>query len=146
MNGLRQYMVAALLLLAWRRWANNIKSVKNNLILILEILLMSTFHKSILICIPLFFCADGKLFNKKVMTCIFGAISMAVVTPFYNFLFNFLLGSTDYAEYYETNSTMGISRFIICCFPFIMVFLYYYLYVKDGKKESRYIKLSFNAT
>ena len=102
MNGLRQYMAAVTLWLAWRKWARGIQCKKNDLLFILSILLMASFHKSVLICIPLFFCARGKLGNKKVITCIVAAVVMIVISPIYNFIFNFLLGGTEYADYVDT--------------------------------------------
>ena len=52
------------------------------------IILMSTFHKSVLICIPIFFCARGKLWNGKVLICMFAAVIMALVSPIYNLVFD----------------------------------------------------------
>lgn len=132
MNGLRQYMVAAALWLAWRIWSKSTRCIKNDLLFILAIILMSSFHKSVLICIPLFFCSRGKLLNKKVTLCIAVAIVMILVSPIYNLLFNFLLGGTEYANYIDTNTNMGILRFVICCFPIILIWLYHFICVRDS--------------
>ena len=136
MNGLRQYMVAAALWLAWGMWAKSIRCKKNDLFFIFAIIMMATFHKSVLICIPLFFCARGKILNKKVLLCILAAIIMTVVSPIYNLLFNFLLGGTEYANYVDTTATMGVSRFIICCFPIMLIWLYYFIYLRNGENRS----------
>ena len=139
MNGLRQYMVAAALWLAWGMWAKSMRCKKNDLCFIFAIVMMSSFHKSVLICIPLFFCARGKLLNKKILLCILAAIIMTVVSPIYNLLFNFLLGETDYANYVDINATMGVSRFISCCFPIILIWLYYFIYLKNSENRSNKI-------
>ncbi|RHV70464.1 MULTISPECIES: EpsG family protein [Clostridia] len=136
MNGLRQYIVAALLWLAWRKWSKSIHCKKNDLIFIISIIIMASFHKSVLICIPLFLCARGKLLNKKVLFCIIAAISMAVISPIYNWLFGFLLGGTEYANYVDTNATMGISRFVISCFPIFLIWIYYFICLKNSNDRS----------
>lgn len=136
MNGLRQYMVAATLWLVWRKWSKSTQCKKNDLLFILAILLMALFHKSVLICIPIFFCTRGKLWNKKVIVCIGTALVMIFVSPIYNLIFNFLLGGTEYAGYVDTNATMGISRFIICCFPVILIWLYYFIYLRNNNNKS----------
>ena len=112
MNGLRQYMAAVILWLVWRKWARGIQCKKNDLLFILSILLMASFHKSVLICIPLFFCARGKLGNKKVTACIIAAAVMIVISPIYNFIFSFLLGGTEYANYVDTSAAMGGARHV----------------------------------
>lgn len=136
MNGLRQYMVAAALWLVWRKWTQSVRCKKNDLLFIFSIILIATFHRSVLICIPLFFCARGKLLNKKVMFCIVIAVVMTVVSPIYNLLFEFLLGGTEYANYIYTNASMGISRFILCCFPIVLICIYHILYLKNGGDRS----------
>lgn len=128
MNGLRQYMVAATLWLTWRIWVKSTRCLKNDFRFIAAIILMSTFHQSVLICIPLFLCARGKLLNKKIVTCVLIALVMAVVPPVYKFFFEFLLGGTEYVNYVDTYASMGISRFIMCCFPVVLICLYYFIY------------------
>lgn len=144
MNGLRQYMVAATLWIVWIKWSNSERCRKNDLLFILSIVLMASFHKSVLICVPLFFCARGKLFNKKIITCIVVAILMFFISPVYNFVFDFLLGGTEYSNYVDTSATMGNSRFIFSCFPILLICLYYYIYIKNGKNESDKISLIMN--
>lgn len=101
---------------------------------------MASFHKSVLICIPLFFCARGKLGNKKVITCIVAAVVMIVISPIYNFIFNFLLGGTEYADYVDTSAAMGGARFIICCVPIVLIGIYHWLYLRnEGNRENKMI-------
>ena len=136
MNGLRQYMVVAMLCLAWIKWTKRKKhSKKRDLIFILSVLLMSTFHRSVLVCIPMFFLARGKLLNRKVIICIGIATLMVLVPSVYTFFFGILLGGSEYENYISTGATMGILRFIICCFPIFMICLYYHIYLKKKNKE-----------
>lgn len=140
MNGLRQYMAAVILWLVWRKWARGIQCKKNDLLFILSILLMASFHKSVLICIPLFFCARGKLGNKKVTACIIAAVVMIVISPIYNFIFSFLLGGTEYANYVDTSAAMGGARFIVCCVPVVLIGIYHWLYLRnEGNRENKMI-------
>lgn len=148
MNGLRQYMVVAMLCLAWIKWTKRKKqSKKENFIFTLSILLMATFHRSVLICVPMFFLARGKLLNKKVMICIGVAALMVLFPPMYNLFFGVLLGGTEYENYVDTDATMGIFRFIISCFPVILIWIYYHIQLKNkninlNKKEIWMMNLS----
>lgn len=135
MNGLRQYMVVAALWLVWRIWVKSMPCKKNDILFIIAILMMASFHRSVLICVPMFFCARGKLYNKKVMICIGIAVVMTLVSPLYNLVFNILLGGTEYADYVDTNAAMGIARFIVSCVPVALIWLYYSIYLKDKEPE-----------
>ena len=130
MNGLRQYMVIAALCLIWIKWTKGKQHKRKDLIFILALLLLTTFHKSILICIPMFLWARGKLLNKKILLCIICAILMVLIPPVYNLFFKFLLEGTEYKNYIDTNATMGILRFIISSFPIFLIWLYYCINLK----------------
>lgn len=139
MNGLRQYMVVAALLLVWRKWSNNEKCRRNDLFFVIVIVLMSTFHRSVLICIPIFFCARGKLFNKKVLMCMIIAIIMTLVSPVYKLIFKFLLTGTEYVHFVDTNATMGSARFLISCLPIIVIFINHKIHKKNGEDQTKKI-------
>lgn len=140
MNGIRQILVAGLTCLLWGKWSSEPYSREKNISFIILLLVLSTFHKSILICIPVFMLARGNLFNKGILVCVLGALTMLVVPSVYNFVFGVLLGTTEYSDYIAESASMGGMRFIISCVPFLLICIYYWkIYNKGETKNHRFI-------
>lgn len=135
MNGMRQILAGAVIAMAWSIWARKDRTLKYDLLLCSVILLMMTVHKSAVICIPIFFCARGRLFNKTVLMVAFISLFMFFVPSVYNFIFEILLGTSDYAEYMQVTGAMGISRFIIYAIPTILVILYKILGITEENRD-----------
>lgn len=135
MNGMRQILAGAVMAVAWSIWANNDRTLKHDLLLCSVILLMMTVHKSAVICIPIFFCARGKLFNRKILTIAVISLFMFFVPSVYNFIFDMLLGTSDYADYMHVAVSMGISRFIIYAIPMILIIMYSVLGIREENRN-----------
>lgn len=122
MNGLRQMLAAAVVFSYGVKWAKKEKSFINDIGMLLCILLMSTFHKSVLICIPIYFAARGKPFNGYIkIGMLFSAILFLI--PSLSAWFIQILGGDDYGSYSQVNATQSVLRFLIESVPFLLCIL-----------------------
>lgn len=125
MNGLRQMLVAAVVFSYGVKWVKKEKKFINDIGMLLCILLMSTFHKSVLICIPIYFAARGKPFNGYVkIGMLFSAILFLI--PSLSAWFIQISGGDDYGSYSQVTATQSVLRFLIESVPFILCILCHY--------------------
>ena len=119
LNGIRQIMSAALLTLAlpWlrdRKW----------LPYMLLVAVLSTFHASMLVMIPLYFVIAGKRLNRGIWIFL-GAVAFCFALPSAaDRVLGSVLEDTVYAEYLENESQMGMMRFLVALAPTLLVLLY----------------------
>ena len=123
MNGLRQYIVASVVCLVWTKWARSNKSLKNDLIMVLIIILCTQFHKSVLICAIIFLITRGKFFNIGTKISMLGTVALFTIPGLYNFLFDNLLASDNYSDYKDANAGMGIMRLLVNLVPVIFIII-----------------------
>lgn len=129
LNGIRQVMAAAILSLALTFVLN-----RKPLPYIILVLLLSTFHASILVMIPIYFIISGKCMNIGVLIFAF-AITLCFVMPDRAYsLMGKILEDSAYVEYLDNESKMGFMRFLVALVPAIMAFIYYWY-----AKKNRYI-------
>lgn len=133
MNGLRQFIVAGIVCLAWESWAKKERTIKNDLALIAIVLLCMQFHKSVLICAVIFLITRGKLFNIGTIASIVGTIALYAIPSVYRFLFETVFASDSYSEYETTNSGMSVMRLLVCAVPLIFIILQYYVNRDDAE-------------
>lgn len=116
-NGIRQALVAVILSLAYQKYKNRA------LIMIFICVLLSIFHSSVLLFIPIYFCIQGSFFNRK-MKVFFVFALLCVLAPG---SVNWLLDSILSDKYMETLSSVdygaGIIRIIINSLPCIFMLL-----------------------
>ena len=133
MNGLRQFLVAAIVSLGWTKWTKSQKSIKNDILFVGLIILCSFFHKSVLICIVVFLMSRGMFFNIGTIISIIGTILLLVFPGFYRFVFEVVLSSESYSEYENITSQMGFMRLLVCAVPIILIIIN-----RINDKESTY--------
>lgn len=139
MNGVRQILVAAIVCMVWKKWSQ-CSGMINNVLFIVTLIALSSFHKSILICIPVFLVARGELLNKGIVLCVLSALAMVAVPSLYHLVFSFLLRSSEYSDYISESASMGGMRFIVSCVPFVLVWLYYSkIYRREAIKNQKMI-------
>lgn len=124
MNGIRQIMTGVIIALLWLRWIREERRPRNDFFFVLGIVLMSTIHKSALICIPVFFSSRGKFFNKWMKSIVFGSLLMFAVPSIYYMVLSRIIGGSDYSQYLTESATMGIMRFLVKIVPVVLVFFY----------------------
>ena len=118
MNGIRQSMVASLvfmctMLIAKRKFK----------VYLLIMLLLSTFHVSVLFVIPLYFIAIQEPWSKKINILIFiFCVCMLFYDPVITLIFS-LLGDSKYAGYKDFNE--GGANILRIAVSFVPVFLSY---------------------
>ena len=124
MNGLRQILVAAVICLLWMKWSKMQYSLRNSIPFIIAIVILSSIHLSILICIPIFAITRGKLFNKAIGIAFLITTLMLAFSPLYEWFFLSLLRNTSYSSMINTETKMGIPRLILRSIPMVFIILY----------------------
>lgn len=124
MNGLRQFMVAAIIFSCMGLIIKNKKWT-----FFILILLLSTIHNSALIMIPVYFIVRQEAWSKKVI--IFIIISIGLFIGFSSIfgMFSSLLETTQYGLYVETFGTdafagANVLRVIVAAVPVVLAFIY----------------------
>lgn len=133
MNGLRQFLVAGIVCIAWNKWAKSERKILNDLLFVALIVLCMQFHKSVLICAVIFLITRGKLFNIGTIVSIVGTIALYAIPSVYRFLFEIVFASDSYSEYETTNSGMSVMRLLVCAVPLIFIILQYYINREDAE-------------
>lgn len=139
LNGIRQYLVASIMFLCI-----DLIIERKTVLFILITLILSTFHMSVLIYIPIYFIVQGEAWNKK--TILFSLIILLILIfpeQFTDILDKALMG-TDYeniTEQFASDNGTNIIRVLINAVPTILAF-----WKKDKIKEisTPIINLSIN--
>ncbi|WP_017380773.1 EpsG family protein [Paenisporosarcina sp. TG-14] len=122
MNGLRQYMVAAVIFAAT---SFIIKNMKWNFIIL--VLLMSTIHSSVLIMIPIYFIVRQDAWSKNILFLVFLVLIFLFGFERFFGMFSIMLDSTQYGGYADTlDSYKGASilRIAVSAVPVVLGFIY----------------------
>lgn len=123
MNGMRQYLVAAIV------FAGTSLIIKNKKIsYFILILVLSTLHSSVLVMIPIYFIVRRKAWSKSILVLIATFIMGFVL---FNKLFSFftiVLNNTQYGEYIDTfgsEAYAGVNTFriLVAFVPVLLSFL-----------------------
>lgn len=122
MNGIRQYIVSAILFAAFPL------VVKRKFYLYFPlVLIMSTFHQSALIFIPLYFICNQKAWGTWTVLLLLGGIGLYISYPITGPIIADLIGETQYSEYstvlLSTGEGANIIRAIVNAVPLILCFL-----------------------
>ena len=127
MNGIRQVMAGAILTLALP-WLRDKKPIPYCLLA----LLLSTFHASILVMIPLSFIISGKRLNWGIWLYL-GLIALCFIAPNTAYrVMGTILEDSVYAEYLDNDSKMGIMRLLVALVPALLAVLYCWIQ-KDNR-------------
>ena len=122
MNGIRQVMAAAIMVLGWP-----LLQKRRIIPFMLIVLLASTFHASAIIVLPLSLIICGKRYNAGVWIFIlFVLFCFAFPATAYDIMGDILEDSV-YKDYLENESKMGIMRLIVELVPVLLSFLYHRL-------------------
>lgn len=137
-NGIRQAIVAVIFALLYDKWKDN------KWWLIITCLVLSLFHNSALLLIPICLCVYGKPFNWKIK-CVFAFSLFCLIAPgaVQNLLSFFL------SERYQETLTMstrgtGIIRVLLNSVPAISAVIYYYAKQHTNQKMTKSETIMFN--
>lgn len=139
-NGIRQFLVASII------FACTGLILRNKVVLyIIIVCLLSTFHQSALLLIPMYFIVTGEPWSKRTMLFISCIILAMLFTSKFTNLLTDVVEQTDYAtsvnEFKDTDDGTNVIRILVESIPVIMAFVYRNK-IKD--KLTPIIKLSIN--
>ncbi len=142
MNGVRQYLVSAILFISLPKYINDKKFVKYLLI----VLLMSTVHASALLFIPLYFIAKIKVWGKGTWIILITALLLGL---FFNFgvgqTIAKMIEGTEYSDDYSQmlingNTSVNVIRVLVAFVPLAISFIT----KGDTKKHTPIYTIAFN--
>ena len=140
LNGMRQFLVAAILFACTPLILN-----KKPVPYIIIVLILSTFHKSVLIMIPAYFIVDSEPWSKSSMLFIACIILAMMFTSQFTGLLDTVVENSDYAtsigEFKGNDDGTSPIRILVESIPIIIAFIY-----RDRIKEklTPIIKISIN--
>ncbi|MGN1433962.1 MAG: EpsG family protein [Ruminococcus sp.] len=119
-NGMRQFICVAVLFLCCD-WIKDGKFIR----FLLAVLLMSTFHMTALLMIPIYFVARSKPWDKKIGLFIIGIILICIFAePFFSGV-DSALGNTAYAgatSQFEEDDGVNPLKFLFIAIPTVIAF------------------------
>lgn len=121
LNGMRQYLAVSVIFACTGLMVEK-KFVKY----ILVVLLMSTFHATALICIPIYFIVQGKAWNKKTIIYIVGIVVILFFTQQFAGVLELMLEDTGYTgitKQFSEDDGANIIRAIIAGIPMMLAFI-----------------------
>lgn len=120
MNGMRQFICVAVLFLCCD-WIKDGKFIR----FLIAVLLMSTFHMTALLMIPIYFVARSKPWDKKIGLFIVGIILICIFAePFFSGV-DSALGNTAYAgatSQFEEDDGVNPLKFLFIAIPAVIAF------------------------
>ncbi len=131
LNGVRQVMAGAVLLLAFP-WVRDRKTIPY----ILLVCLLSTFHASIIVMIPLYFIISGRRLNKGIAVFWTFILVCLLFPSVGNLILGALLTDSTYEEYLEIDQKMGIMRMLVASAPCLIAALYCRIRKQFGENEN----------
>lgn len=122
MNGLRQFMAVAILLIAIPYLIE-----KKYFKVCLIVLIATAFHQTAIIMLPILFIVRGKIFNKYTMFFIVLSVVAMAMFSLNSDLFETTISSTEYGDGYnyvkETDDGINPIRVFINAIPVVLAFL-----------------------
>ncbi|MDE6469728.1 MAG: EpsG family protein [Eubacterium sp.] len=116
-NGIRQSFVTVIFALVFSKWKNK------PVILLIACIILSFFHNSALMLIPICFCISGSFFNWKIKILYFFSLFCLVGYNQIQKLLDMII-SEDYSETLNLMTTgTGIARVLVYSIPFALVML-----------------------
>ena len=140
LNGMRQFLVAAILFACTPLILN-----KKPVPYIIIVLILSTFHKSVLIMIPAYFIVDSEPWSKSSMLFIACIILAMMFTSQFTGLLDTVVENSDYAtsigEFKGNDDGTSPIRILVESIPIVIAFIY-----RDRIKEklTPIVKISIN--
>jgi transmembrane protein EpsG len=142
MNGMRQYLVAAIifyaieLIIKDRKWK-----------FFILVLLLSTIHNSVLIMIPAYFIVKQKAWSKRMLLLIFGSLVIFIGFEKLFGIFSSLIEATQYGNYLDTFGTevysgANIVRVFVAAIPVILAFIFRKLLIEKLENYDIYVNFS----
>ena len=122
MNGMRQFICVAVLFLCCD-WIKDGKFIR----FLIAVLLMSTFHMTALLMIPIYFVVRSKPWDKKIGLFIIGIILICVFAePFFNGVENALSGTAyeGSTEQFEEDDGVNPIRVLFYAVPPVIAFVF----------------------
>lgn len=132
MNGVRQYLASAILFLSFP-----LIYKKNWKLYFVIVLICSTFHKSALLFIPLYFVVDQPAWGKVTKWILFTGIFLFVTYPITGPILANILGETQYGNYKQALMSTGAGANMIRVIVMAVPVIFSYIgrdYVKDKEK------------
>ncbi|MEG0180323.1 MAG: EpsG family protein [Romboutsia sp.] len=139
-NGMRQFLVAAIIFSC-----TSLILKKRTLLYIVIIVLLSTFHKSALILIPMYFIAKEEPWSKRTLIFITVIILIILFTNKFTSILDVIIQNSDYSssidEFKSTDDGTSLIRILVESVPIIIAFIFRN---KIKYKLTPVIKLSIN--
>lgn len=134
-NGIRQALVAVIFALFYDKWKNR------TVLMILVCVLLSLFHESALLLIPLYLCINGKFFNWKIKILFaFALFSIVGYSQIEKLLDIFI--AEDYTETLSLMTTgASILRVLINSIPFVLVLIKYGTQGIDDEDDAKFCNI-----
>ncbi|SCH20332.1 MULTISPECIES: EpsG family protein [unclassified Romboutsia] len=140
LNGMRQFLVAAIMFACTGLILN-----RKFLLYVIIVLLLSTFHLSVLIMIPAYFIIVDEPWSKRSMIFIAVIVFALIFTDKFTSLLEVVIENSDYAssmnEFKDTDDGTNVIRILVESVPVILAFIYRDI-LKD--KLTPIIKISIN--
>lgn len=121
-NGMRQFLVATVLL-----GCVDLILEKKYLKIIIIILLLSTFHQSVLLVIPFIFICQGKAWNYKTFIVLIGVIFFITYLSEFTDVLDEILQETNYSgltEQMKDDDGVNLIRVLVYSVPTILSFIF----------------------
>lgn len=140
MNGIRQVMAGAILQLAMMCLIN-----RKPIPYIILVLLLSNFHTSILVMIPLYFVICGKRLNWVVLLFIVAVFLSFLMPDLAYKAMGQLLEDSVYLAYLDNEKRMGVMRLAVALCPLVLTIMMCYVMPRTGTKNDRLLDVLINA-
>ncbi len=140
LNGIRQVMAAAILQLSII-WLIERKPVPY----IILVLLLSNFHASILIMIPLYFVICGRRMNWGILLFILAIGACFLAPNVANRIMGELLEDSVYLEYLDNEMKMGGMRLLVAACPLVFTVLFRFMTPEEEGTNHRLLDILINA-
>lgn len=139
MNGLRQYLASSILFLAFpliykRKWQ----------IYFPIILICSTFHKSALLFIPLYFIVDKPAWGNTTKWILFAGIFLVISYPITGPILANILGETQYGNYKNALMSVGAGANMIRVVVMAVPVVFSYIGRDFVKEKEKYYNIVVN--
>ena len=117
MNGIRQALVASFFALAYQKYK------ERPVIMMLICVLLSVFHKSMLLMIPLYLCSRGRFFNWKMRVLFCFSVVCVVAPGSINWILNSILSDRYIESLAVSTRGVGEIRILINSLPVVLMLL-----------------------
>lgn len=136
-NGLRQWIVAAIVFFMMPLLADEKKPIKSKIVYCILLIPLFLIHNSAVLLFPIVFVVIQKPWSKRIWIVIIGAILAVIYFGQFLNILSGILGNSDYAQYTNISASddgVNIFRVLVAFVPVILCAWKYKLINPDGNK------------